>query len=220
MSYPPPVVQRDEVDPGELEFYDKVMNRYHRTHADAAETLGAQTMQSGGEYWGRLMNSPELGAHISQFGSLVRSRGERPDSYSHADRELVDQVLAVELDSNIVLSTHLPDALAVGVPLELVEAVRAGRDEDLAPKDLLRVQFIRMVVRGEVKPDLWNALVEEMGTRGTVDYAIFILFLQFTMRLIKALGLPDQSNAEIEQMIKEFKDGNRKVPEDSGLRFS
>jgi hypothetical protein len=59
-----------------------------------------------------------------------------------------------------------------------------------------------------------------MGTRGVLDYTIFVLFLQFTMRFCQSLGLSGPSNDEVEKMLAEFRDGTRKLPDDIELRFS
>jgi alkylhydroperoxidase family enzyme len=220
VTYPPRRITREEVAEDEVQFYDNVIGRYERTHADVDDTLAAGAKDANLAYWQRLMHSPEWGFHISQMGSIARSRGERGDSYSHVDREFVDQVLAVELGTNVVMGTHIPDGVALGVRIEAIEALRAGRDEDLTPEERQLAEFIRAVISGNVTAELWNGIEARMGERGVFDYTIFVLFLQFTMRFCQALGMPQMSNETVETMLQEIRDGTRKLPTDLAARFS
>jgi hypothetical protein len=168
---------------------------------------------SAGEYYGALLNSPPMCATLAQLGTLVRTAGERSNTYSHADREFVDQVLSAELTTTVVQEFHLPDAIAAGVRIEAIEALRAGDDDALTPDELLLAHYIRQVVRGEVQDETWGTMLERLGTRGLVEYTVFITFLQLIMRLMQALQTSAPSEAQIDEQIARLKADRSLVPD-------
>jgi hypothetical protein len=198
---------RDEVPEEERDFYDAILGRERaRGQSESEEKVGG--------YFGALLNSPPLGYHLSMIGRYVRAVGDTPGSFSHAEREWVDQVLSKDWDSYVVLHHHLPDGLAVGVRLDAVIALRDGREEDLTADERQLTDFIRMVRDGKVTNDAWDGMVTRMGQRGAVEYTIFIMFLNMTIRLIEAFT-GDESGAsaeEVDVMIREFKSGERTIP--------
>lgn len=205
MVWPLQQPPRDSIDPQDTEAlaaYDWVVER--------AKRMG---YAKDGHYYGRLLSSPVLSQMLSKLGQTVRSLGDRGDSYTHADREFVDQVLAVDLNTNVVQKRHLPDALSTGVRLEAIEALRGKREEDLKAGETELADFIRRVINGEMNAAVWEKMEARMGKRGLVDYTIFILFLQLTMRLHQAVGMPELPETELQKMIAEFKSGARVVPD-------
>src|SRR3954453_23730877 len=107
--------RRADVHEDELAAYDAVVER---TAAMVGATVPADGELYVGEYWGALLNSPPMAAALNELGRLVRAAGDRSDSFSHYDREFVDQVLWADWKTNVVQEFHLPDALAFGVRLE------------------------------------------------------------------------------------------------------
>jgi hypothetical protein len=205
MTWPPRQPGPDEIEDDERASYEVVIERARR--------MGIGDPGADAGYYGRLMLSPRMGNQLSEMGRIVRSRGERGDTYSHADREFVDQVLSVDFGTNVVQLMHLPDALATGVRLEAIEALQAGRTEDLTEDEAQLADFIRRVVDGRVDAGAWEAMEARMGERGVLEYTIFILFLQLTMRLMQAVGMPDPPRSEIEAMIEGFRAGTRATPD-------
>lgn len=202
MSRPPVAPDRDSLPPGELDDYDMVIDR------------------NAGKLWGELppyhaalLNSPPFGAALNRLGRVARMAAERPGTYSHADREFVDQVLSAHWGTNVVLGMHIPDALAVGVRPEAIDALRARREEDLTEDEALLAGFIRQVVDGAVTDELYGRIEERLGGHGVVEYTIFIAFLQMTIRLFQAFGIPAPTSGEIDTMLREFADGTRELPE-------
>jgi hypothetical protein len=159
------------------------------------------------------MQSPPLCAIAARMGTFVRTAGDREGSYSHRDREFVDQVLSADWRTNVVLARHIPDALATGVRMEAIEALRYGHEDDLSEDERLLADFIRQVVSGTVEDATWAAMESRLGTRGLVEYTAFILWLQWIMRMMQALGTRDPSDAEIDAMIRDFRDGSRELPD-------
>lgn len=192
-------------DPAELAAYADVVSR--------AKAMGVPDPEAFTPYYGQLLHSPLLSAALSSIGKVVRAAGDRGDSYTHAQREWVDQVMALELNTEQVQPMHLPDALSAGVRIEAIEALRAGRDHELTAEERLLTNFIRKTVRGEMDDATWNALEQSMGQRGVVELATFTLYLQMTIRLIQCLNpTTAPTREEIDVMLAEFKSGTRKIP--------
>jgi hypothetical protein len=201
MPWPPRQPRRDEIDENDLAAYDAVVGRMR--------DMGRPNPEVDAGYYGRLLQSPQLASLLAQIGRTVRALGERGDSYSHADREFVDQVLSVDLGSNIVQQTHLNDALSTGVRLGAIEALREGRESDLTPDEARLTDFIRRVAGGRMDGETWDWMERRIGERGAVEYAVFILFLQLTMRLMETVGMPTMTDAEVSRLIDEFRTGKR-----------
>jgi alkylhydroperoxidase family enzyme len=210
MSWPLTQPKRDEVPEEEVSFYDQVIERALIRNPGARQDAG---------YYGRLLHSPEFAARLSSLGAMVRKRGDRSDSYSHADREFVDQVLAEVLGTNQVLRMHIPDAVSAGVRLEAIEALRAGDRSRLTERERNLADFIEAVVSGGMTADLWNRLDNDMGTRSLLELTIFTLFLQLTMRLQQAVGMSAPADSEIDQLIEDLKSG-RVMPPDFRERIN
>jgi alkylhydroperoxidase family enzyme len=202
MPRPPAVPDRETIPEDELVHYDMVVDR------------------NSGKFWGTLppyhaalLNSPPFGAALNHLGRLARTAGERPGTYSHADREFVDQVLSADWATNVVLGIHIPDALAVGVRPEAIDALREHREEDLNDDERLLAAYIRHVVTGTVTDELYEKMETRLGERGAVEYTIFIAFLQMTIRLFQAFAVPAPTDAEIDEMIRGFREGTLDVPD-------
>jgi alkylhydroperoxidase family enzyme len=197
---PPP--SRDDVDDAEREAYDRVVERTARVH-------GLESIQA--RYFGALLNAPPLGDVLVRFGKLMRE-GQLRGSYTDADRELVDIVLATDLGYNGILDVHVPDALAVGVRPEAIEAVRKRREHELTEEERQIVDYSRQVVNGTVTDESHAALVERLGRRGALEFTVFVGFLLMTVRLWQALGVPDPTDEEIDELFRGLLDGSIDVP--------
>jgi len=211
MTRPPVQPKRTEIAPEDLEAYDAVITRMRRVFG--AGEAPAEEEFDAGEYFGALLNSPPMCAIASQMGTFVRTAAERGNTYSHADREFVDQVLSADLGTNVVQHVHIPDALATGIRLEAIEALRYGREEELTADEKLLTAYIRQTVSGTVTDETWDAMVERLGARGVVEYTGFILWLQWILRMMQALGISSPTDEEIDRMITEFRDGTRELPD-------
>jgi alkylhydroperoxidase family enzyme len=207
MTRPPSSPARDEIPEDERDAFDMVVDR--------------NEAKFGGKlppYHAALLNSPPFGAALNQLGRLARTAGERPGTYSHAEREFVDQVLSADWGTNVVQSLHVPDALAVGVRLEAIEALRSGHEEDLTPDERQLAEYIRAVVNGTMTDEAYEAMERRLGQRGAVEYTIFIGFLNMTIRLFQAFGMPDPDDEQIEALLRDLRTGARELP-DPSVRF-
>jgi hypothetical protein len=199
-------------DPAELADYDAVVARATAMQFAQEDdpALGAPDL---GEYFGALLNSPGLCALASRMGTFVRTAGEHPDSYSHADREFVDQVLSADWKTNLVLASHIPDALASGVRMEAIVALRSGHEELLDDHERLLARFIRQLVDGTVDDDTFAAMRDRLGTRGLVDLAGFVLWFQWIIRMMQMLRVSEPSDAEIDALIAGLRAGTIPLPD-------
>lgn len=167
----------------------------------------------GGSYFGCTLHSPILTDLLSEFGRRARLVGETPGSFSHADREFVDQVLCADMGFDAIQEMHLPDAVAVGVRIEAIEALRAGRDQDLTEDERLLATFVRGVAQGTLTDETWQGIVNRMGLRGAIEYAMFSAFLPLVIRLYQAFGIEGWGDAEVRQAIARIKDGSLALPD-------
>jgi hypothetical protein len=206
MARPPVQPTRDEIPDQERDAYDAVIVRM-RKMAGLPDAPPEEHMPVG-TYFGALLNSPLMTQIVAQMGTFVRTAGNRPNTYSHADREFVDQVLSVDFKTNVVQGVHIADAVGVGVRLEAIEALRYGHEEDLNDDEQLLARWIRQVVNGQVDNDTYNAIEERLGTRGLVEYTGFILWLHWTMRMMQVLGTEDPSDEEVDKIVAELRSGS------------
>jgi hypothetical protein len=206
MARAPEQPRRDQFSGEELQSYDAVIERERNRGG-----VGPDGKISA--YYGALLNSPTWCYHIASLGRQVRLAGDRSGTYTHADREWVDQVLCKDWGTNVVMGGHLEDALARGVRLEAIRALRAGREQDLTEDERQLTEYIRQVTQGRVTDESLAAMKKRMGQRGVVEYTTFIMFLVLTMRLIQAFtGATGPSDAEINQALEEFATGKRPLP--------
>jgi hypothetical protein len=212
VSRPPVPPSREEIPEHELDAFDRVRSRMQ------AMASSDVNLEGSAAYFNALLNSPEMAAGIANMGMLVRTRGVGENSYTHADRELADMVLTHDYGYKAVLEIHIPDALAVGVRLDAIDALLHGRDEELTDDEQQLVTYIRQAVNGTVTDESYAAMEQRMGDRGALDYTAFVLFLSFTIRMWQALGVPDVKDDYIDQMIEDFRTGAREVP-DPAVRF-
>ena len=147
MARLPAQPHRDQVPTEDWDSYDAVIARL-RMMLGAGEGPVDEYFFAG-EYYGALLNSPPMCAALAHLGTLVRTAGERSGTYTHADREFVDQVLSAEFNTTVVQAFHIPDAIAAGVRIEAIEALRRGDDAALNDDEQLLARYIRHVVHGD-----------------------------------------------------------------------
>jgi hypothetical protein len=194
MPRPPAPPTRDDFPVYELEELDNLLGRFRGE------------MREG--YFGVLANTPPLGWRLASAGRAMRQRGNHDGSYSHRDREFVDQIMMHDLGTNAFRRLHTSDALSAGVRIEAIEAIRAGREDEVLDDDeKLLARFIRGVMYRNLDDQTWDAMEARLGKRGAIEYAIFIAFLQLILTLYSAFGLPPDSDEEVEDIITCFKTG-------------
>lgn len=211
MARPPKQPQRADVAPEERVYWDRAVRRQTGDPVPEQYDVGggrALRVPASGSYFGALMTSPWLGALASEMGTFVRNASNRPYTYTHAQREIVDQVLCADMKTNIVLVGHIQDALATGVRMEAIKAIRYGHEEDLDDEERLLVKYIRQVISGTVDDETWDAVEELFGSeRGVVEYSAFVLWLNWIMKMMLAIGNKAPSDETIDQLIADLESG-------------
>lgn len=199
MNRPPKQPRREALREEERPAYDTVVNRF-RAWFEAGDAPAEEHFEVG-TYFGALLNSPVMCAMASQFGAFFRDVGNSEGSYSHADREFVDQVLAAEYKSNVVQNVHVVDAVKSGVRIEAIEALRARRDADLTEDELLLTKYIRQVIRGKVTDTIYKKMEKRLGTRGLIEYTGFIMWLTWIMRMMETFKTGTLTDEEVDVLI-------------------
>lgn len=195
---------RSSVAADELEDFDAVETRTQRVDYGRYDVPA--------RYFAALQNTPPLAAGLVRMGTLVRQGGLR-GSYTDAERELVDVVLGCDFGYNGIFTVHLPDAVAVGVRLEAIEAIRSGHEELLLDDERQIAEYARAVVSGTVDDELFAAITERFGHRGAIEFTVFIGFLLMTIRMWQALGVPNPTDAEMDELMQGLQDGSIPVPD-------
>lgn len=198
MSRPLPPPERTDLPQREHADYDFVRERQANLWADAPRNSDV--------YFGALLNTPPIAGALARLGRVMRE-GQVRGAYSDADRELVDMVLSVDFDHRAILALHIPDAIAVGVRLEAIEAIWERRESDLIADEQLLAAHIRGVSTGTLTDEQFDAMVERLGKRGAVEYTAFIAFLVMTIRLWQGLGVPDPPAEEIDNLLRSYREG-------------
>ena len=195
----PPPPERGEISEAELAEFDAVVSRQ--------ANLWRNAPSNSDQYFGALLNSPTVAASLASLGRVMRMGGVR-GTYSDADRELVDMVLSVDFGYRAILALHIPDAIAVGVRLEAIEAIWHGQEDRLTADEAFLAAYIRAVAGGTVDDGQYAALTQRLGRRGAVEYTAFIAFLIATMRLWQALGVGEPTVEEIDELLRSYRDGS------------
>jgi hypothetical protein len=193
-----PLPEREALPESERETFDGVLRRQERLWQ------GAHT--SSNEYFGALLNSPPLAAALVELGRKARE-GQLRGAYSDAERELVDMVYSVEFGYNAILYLHVPDAIACGVRVEAIDALRSGDESRLDPSEAQIAEYARAVVSGAVTDALFERLAGRLGRRGALEFTVFCAFLMMTFRLWMALGVSDPSDDAVDALLQGYRDG-------------
>ncbi len=222
MSRTPSLPSPESIRPEEQEAFERVcarQNAYDYKSFAAAMPHPVPDWSSGEiqPYFRALLHSPLIADHISELGVVYRTRGELGNSYTHADREWVDMVVSQDLDCPFVQYVHLFDAAAVGVRVEAVKALRAGREHELTPEERQLTDYIRSVMAGKVTDEQYRGMEERMGTRGTIELTGFVGHLLMTIRVMQAVGGSEWRQEHVDELIEGLLDGSV-TPPDSHAR--
>src|SRR5260370_37277965 len=129
--------KRTEVPEEERTLWDETVGRLVKfALADSIDTFEPRG------YYGALLNSPPFAAATSQLAMAARSAGNRAGTYSHADREWVDQVLSYQLDFYTVRAEHTRVGEGGGARRAAYHEKHEGRGEDLTDDERLLKAYI------------------------------------------------------------------------------
>jgi hypothetical protein len=188
---------RDDFAPEDRDLYDGALGYWSAMfldddHADLSVSPWAAA----------LMHSPRFALHRSELSTLLRTAPDREGSFSHSDREFVGMVIGTHLKTNAVSAIHASDAVAVGVRPEAIEALYAGRDEDLTEHEAALATFIRQVIDGTVTDSAFDDMQQRLGTRGLVEYTYYITMIWTVMRQVQAFGTREPTDADVLDAVR------------------
>jgi hypothetical protein len=211
MARPARPASRQAIPEPERAYFDALAASVFGKDVTSAAWIAQDDQPVGEGYFGVLLHWPKYADNRRELSAIVRSPSDQADSYSYKDREFISIVLHKHLASNCTMSGHLDDAIASGVRLDAIEAIRRGVDDQLTEDEALLAEYIREVADGAVHDDTWDKMERRNGTRALIHYTICITVIVMAMRQMQAFGLPEWTDAEIDQMLDDYRTGRRKV---------
>jgi hypothetical protein len=201
MTRPVAQPERESLMGAERDAFDRVVARYQRYAVDQPTLISSP--DSAGP-WGPSLHSPLVTAAFNELAKYFRTGGDRPGSFSDAERELVTLTLAFELDVlDMFVPVHVVDALAVGVRKAAIRAVCEGRNNDLTADERVVVDFVRGVAAGDLSDAAYDAMEAHLGVRGVVDLTMFVNFDVFQVRNSQAFGYyPTRPRADVQRDLQ------------------
>ena len=164
------------------------------------------------------LQSPKMGFFWARLGDVFMT-GESRGTYTNHDRELVDQVLARELDTLIAYG-HMSDAVGVGISAGDISAILEGRYQDLSPEDCFMAQYIAAVAGGSLDERQFHDLVARRDRKTAVEYTLLVCYKIALMRSLQALyaaqGIAEDKQSATE-LLAALNQGRGKIsPYDRG----
>jgi hypothetical protein len=206
MSRPPRLPSRDEIPEDEREDYDVI----RAAADDMAQTFAGKRWATFATYYSRMLVNPPAARSLRKLGGAARKNEFVAGSqcYRPADHELADLVLSFDAGYWAFLAIHTPPAVAAGISVADIEALRDGREHRLDDDTRFVVQFIRAVADGSLSDEQWNRMEERLGSeRGTFDYCVLILTLQFHLRMHHVLAVPAMPPEAFDELLDELRTG-------------
>ena len=136
-----------------------------------------------------LLHHPELTRRVSDLGSFLRfGSGAIPADV----RELTILWVARRLGAAYEWVKHSEPARQAGVPEEVIEAIRSGREvPNLDPLREAALAAARCVLeRRSIPPQVQEALTAGIGLPGLVELVVLVGFYQMIAGVIFAFDLP------------------------------
>jgi len=155
-----PAPGRDDLDDDGKAAYDRLAN----FEDGALFGLRGPTAMS--------LHSPGVSKYQTALNNYLRFQA----GFAPAVRELAILVAAREMDSRFEWAAHEAEAVAEGVPGDVIDAVRHRRPTDgLAEEYALIIEFGRQALTDRrVSPEMFAQLNAAYGTRGVTDLAFLI----------------------------------------------
>jgi alkylhydroperoxidase family enzyme len=123
--------------------------------------------------------SPIVAEGIHVLGRLASGSSRLGDSglvgggvLTPAQAELAILLAGWEIESKVVWTSHEPDAIAAGVPQDVVDAVKFDRSlDEITGEYAAIIRFARQLYRDHrVDSDVYSEFVEIVGERGMVEF--------------------------------------------------
>ena len=140
-----PDAKRDELTPEQQKIWDRVF----------------EGRTGGGGPYSMLMHSPAMAQHFAATEDYFRNHSLLPD----VDREIIILAAAREVSAHYAWTRHEIRAHKVGIPAEVIEALRARANVDqFEGRERLLVEFTRALMhQHELPEDLFKRMASEFG---------------------------------------------------------
>jgi 4-carboxymuconolactone decarboxylase len=135
-----------------------------------------------------LMHHPMLAEPVAAVGEYLRFGSTLPGDV----RELAILLTARSVSQPFEWVMHAPIALAAGLPPEVVDAVRDGRDPGaLPPRYAAPARAVQHVLRFESIPGaLQEALQAELGVAGVIELVVLAGYYRLIAGVLFAFDVP------------------------------
>lgn len=195
----------------DLGAFATVLARIPTTFADRASVPHDPAITKA-QYYGALANAPTLAVALGNLGAALVAEQGKPGRFSAADHEMIDIVLPLDAGYHALLDQHFHTAIAAGVRVEAIAALRDHRNDLLTADERQLVTFIRAVRDGAMSDAIWSGMIARLGSvRGTIEYCGFVLLLQFHHKLAWSLGLDVIPRAALDTLIADAADAHRRA---------
>lgn len=207
----PQLADRAKVPPEELEAYDRAYELVRKYSDDNAVSRARPYV--GGEPYAQpyriaWTNAPALCSAFLDAAWTTSRRAGKPGWYAPADHEMVDLVLGFDSGYWVFHAGHTANAIASGVRIEAMRALRNGEEESLTADELLVVTFIRAVRDGEMSDELWDRMLARIGTlQGTIALAYQVSILSSIQQMMSVFGVPAMRPEEWDRLIEAYESG-------------
>ncbi len=172
-----PLPDRETLDDEEREIFDEVLARSKRFFASVPANAGQEYRLT--PYFQGLLQSPRVAKLWSSFGDFYQP-AEKRGSFTNRERELaeltVGMLLKLLTGAPNLSAVHVADGVGVGLAATDIKAIYEERFEDLSPEDRQLAEYVRATVRGELTPELFEALAERMGRKVAIEYTSYICY--------------------------------------------
>ncbi|HEV7664828.1 MAG TPA: carboxymuconolactone decarboxylase family protein [Chloroflexota bacterium] len=146
---------------------------------DAARAAYDEIVASRGSIrgpFGVLLHSPELARRAGSLGGFLRYES----SLEPKVRETAVMATAAVLECDYEWAAHLPQALEVGVPAEVIEAIRLRRPADLGDDERdLYLLAEAVLAKHRVPAELFERLHKRLGLQGLVEVVAAVGYWSF-----------------------------------------
>jgi 4-carboxymuconolactone decarboxylase len=140
------------------------------------------------------LHSPELAGRVAHLGAYVRFEG----SLDMRVRVLAAMTVARELDALYVWGAQTGAARRLGVPEDVIAAIRDRHSRGLTPEDAQIVDFTRELIRAHrVSEATVKALVARFGTDQFIQLTGAIGYYSMLAMTVNACELEAGPNADV-----------------------
>jgi 4-carboxymuconolactone decarboxylase len=134
------------------------------------------------------LHSPELASRWNKIGEFVRYKTSLPPRLS----EIAILVTARAWSAQLEFYLHAPIARNAGVPDDVIEAIRLGRQPDIADPEMQEVyEYARQLQADKTVSDAAHAvIVARWGVVGVVELTAIIGYYSMVAMMLNANEFP------------------------------